>query len=326
MSQVLANVPHLRGESVLLRTWTAQGTLGQGSHRSLWRGPLHWSSKRQGQGTVALAPSRPVLTRLFIRPLTVLHNLLPCPMLYRLADRHGHVWAQGVLPVGLSLPLCPPCPRSKLFLSVRLANYLWSSFARVHSPVSSKDCYPVNEKTLSLELKGLSHQQLHKAPPPLGRRLRVGFDAPSQVLQVSLRGRHVRVWSKVVLLNRSELLLHYKDGSLTADVSTAASPPFLPHPPLRSSQPPNNTTTPDKPALPLPSPSATATASGPPLIKAGSNSALPYTPPPPVRDTPPKTTLAPPPQASSCSPVSRVCMCPLSGSECECGGGGPSAL
>ena len=150
----------------------------------------------------------------------VLHNLYPCPLLYRLCDKNGFVSAEGVLPVGASLPLFRVSIRTKQYLSVRLANYLWSTFTRVHSP---KTPYPVQETVASMEMKSLHKMKNasdNNAPQAM---FPASFDLPTQIVNVSLVGRHIRLYAKLAVVNRSNVLLDYKDGSMAADVNLAAS-------------------------------------------------------------------------------------------------------
>jgi hypothetical protein len=51
-----------------------------------------------------------------------------------LSDKCGYISAEGTLPVGMALPLFRVSPKTKQYLSVRLTNYLWSSFTRIHAP------------------------------------------------------------------------------------------------------------------------------------------------------------------------------------------------
>jgi hypothetical protein len=75
----------------------------------------------------------PLLTLSLLPPM-VLHNLLCMPLLYRVTDRLGAVAAEGVIPIGTSLPLFRLDLRKKLYLSVRVVNYGWSEFSKLHTP------------------------------------------------------------------------------------------------------------------------------------------------------------------------------------------------
>lgn len=51
-------------------------------------------------------------------------------------------------------------------------------------------------------------------------------------MNVSLLGRHIRLFAKVAIVNRSNLVLQYKDGSMAADVGGASAPAYLRQNPL----------------------------------------------------------------------------------------------
>jgi len=72
-------------------------------------------------------------------------------MLYRLTDKKGKVAAEGVIPVGTSMPLFRLDLRRKLYISVRMVNYNWSTLEKVHTPRCFQSSIP---KYSSLELKG----------------------------------------------------------------------------------------------------------------------------------------------------------------------------
>lgn len=153
--------------------------------------------------------------RIILRPAFVLHNLYPTPLLYRLCDKNGYVAAEGALPVGASIPLFSACIKTKQYLTVRAANHLWSSYTRVHTP---KAPYPLQERVCAMEMKSLSRWKGTNGSQPQPNA--TDFDVPTQVVSVSLLGRHVRLFSKVAVCNRSSLVLDYRDGSLAADVAT----------------------------------------------------------------------------------------------------------
>ncbi len=206
---------------------TASGGGASRSH-SLLRSSSSFQSpaakEPAGEGAPASGVLRSCATRLILRPVFVLHNLYPCPLLYRLCDKNGFVTAEGTLPVGASLPLFQASVKTKQYLSVRMANFLWSTFVRVHSP---KTPYPLQERVSSMDMKGL--QKMKGG----GATFSPHFDLPPQVVHVSLVGRHIRLYAKVALVNRSSILLDYRDGSMAADVNLAvSSPSYLRHAPL----------------------------------------------------------------------------------------------
>ena len=201
------------------------------------------SSRRAAAARAAAAAGAATshaVRRIILRPAFVLHNLYPTPLLYRLCDKNGYVTAEGALPVGASVPLFGASVKTKQYLSVRTANYLWSSYTRVHTP---KAPYPLQERVCAMEMKGLSRRKHQSSQAATGAAAaaaaaasgQADFDVPTQVVSVSLLGRHVRLFGKVAVCNRSSLLLDYRDGSLAADVATtlaSGTTGYLRQPPL----------------------------------------------------------------------------------------------
>ncbi|CAM9662871.1 unnamed protein product, partial [Phaeothamnion confervicola] len=68
-----------------------------------------------------------------LRAPLALHNLLCTPLLYRLASRDGRVAAEGVLAAAVPpLPLFRVDVRCKQYVSLRVLNYGWSPWVKVH--------------------------------------------------------------------------------------------------------------------------------------------------------------------------------------------------
>ena len=153
------------------------GITGETLHIKKWSMPLPGQRLRELAGMTSrpraetYGSNRPSVTRIVLRPAFVLHNLHPCPLLYRLCDKNGYVTAEGALPVGIALPLFRVSVKTKQYLSVRMPNYLWSTYTRVHVP---KAAYPTREAIAAMELQCLSHFK--------GKRsVRANFDLPTQV-------------------------------------------------------------------------------------------------------------------------------------------------
>lgn len=210
------------------------------------------SSSSTGSRLVAArgAAASRAARRIILRPAFVLHNLYPTPLLYRLCDKNGYVAAEGALPVGASVPLFGACVKAKQYLTVRAANHLWSSYTRVHTP---KAPYPLQERVGAMEMKSLSRWKGANGSQPQQPNA-TDFDVPTQVISVSLLGRHVRLFSKVAICNRSSLVLDYRDGSLAADVATtlASGMGFIRQQPLEAAPAPGPAGAPGPaPAVPL---------------------------------------------------------------------------
>ncbi|GMI17545.1 hypothetical protein TrLO_g14806 [Triparma laevis f. longispina] len=160
----------------------------------------------------------PLLTLSLLPPM-VLHNLLCVPLLYRVTDRLGAVAAEGVIPIGTSLPLFRLDLRKKLYLSVRVVNYGWSEFSKLHTP---RCVHPHVPKRYSVEMRG------GKLKKPSGNGF-VEMDIPTLRLKTMVHGRHVRIYSRVWIVNHTDLTLQYRESSAAAGVD---APSFL-----RSSMP-----------------------------------------------------------------------------------------
>ncbi|GMH83022.1 hypothetical protein TrST_g613 [Triparma strigata] len=160
----------------------------------------------------------PLLTLSLLPPM-VLHNLLCMPLLYRVTDRLGAVAAEGVIPIGTSLPLFRLDLRKKLYLSVRVVNYGWSEFSKLHTP---RCVHPHVPKRYSVEMRG------GKLKKPSGNGF-VEMDIPTLKLKTMVHGRHVRIYSRVWIVNHTDLTLQYRESSAAAGVD---APSFL-----RSSMP-----------------------------------------------------------------------------------------
>ena len=199
---------------------------------------LHGTKMRRASGGDPLPP----LVAVSLRPPLVLHNLTAEPFAYQIVEaaaggsgggvggggagaqaRHGpRAGAAGVLPVGAALPLFDVDVNTKLLLLVRLTNYEWSKPVKIHDHHSM---HPLRETILTAVVKAP-----RPPPPPLsssssgtlsgasaslsamvGVRAKTNRLAPSLQLQVSLKGRHVRVFSRVWVLNRTAMPLQYRD-------------------------------------------------------------------------------------------------------------------
>jgi hypothetical protein len=148
-----------KGENVYLYMHTAEGG---SSHRLVKKGQDAYDSLHddffskipslRSNDTPSIAPvnASPLLNLTLLPPL-VIHNLLCSPMLYRVSDRQGRIAAEGVIPIGTCLPLFRLDLRKKLYLSIRLVNYNWSTFSKLHTP---RCVHPNVPKRYNLELKG----------------------------------------------------------------------------------------------------------------------------------------------------------------------------
>ncbi|CAM9829201.1 unnamed protein product, partial [Discosporangium mesarthrocarpum] len=142
---------------------------------------------------------------LCLRPPLMLHNLLCTPMLYRLVNRKGLVSAEGVLPVGVSLPLRNVDLCERQYLSLCIINYPWSTFVKVHSSTSA---HPSQEKIRSVEMKGL------RVTADPSQRDSKGRELPSLYLQIAMQGRDISVFCRVWIVNRTGMSLMHRDASL----------------------------------------------------------------------------------------------------------------
>lgn len=215
-------LPGIKGETLYIRrhdaaaaTLSLRNLVATVKRNASVVGPGGTTSSASRRSAAHGAAASRAARRIILRPAFVLHNLYPTPLLYRLCDKNGYVAAEGALPVGGSIPLFSACVKTKQYLAVRAANHLWSSYTRVHTP---KAPYPLQERVCSMEMKSLSRWKGTNGSQP--QPTATDFDVPTQVVSVSLLGRHVRLFSKVAVCNRSSLVLDYRDGSLAADVAT----------------------------------------------------------------------------------------------------------
>ena len=155
------------------------------------------------------------LLNLTLLPPIVIHNLLCCPMLYRVSDRQGKIAAEGVIPIGSSLPLFRLDLRKKLYLSIRLLNYRWSAFSKLHTP---RCVHPKVPKTCNIELEG---RKVKKPVESCAAKF-VEMEIPTLRLKSVIQGRHVRVFSRFWIVNHTDLTLQYRESSGAVGIETAS--------------------------------------------------------------------------------------------------------
>ena len=125
----------------------------------------------------------PPAVSLRLRAPLVLHNLLCAPMLYRIVNRQGLISAEGVLPVGASVPLHRVDLCQKQYASFLLVNYPWSDFIKVHSPTSA---HPMREKVREVEVRGLK-VSVPAEPSSSSAASKKGRELPGLHLHVALQ-------------------------------------------------------------------------------------------------------------------------------------------
>ncbi|CAM9721183.1 unnamed protein product [Scytosiphon promiscuus] len=166
-------------------------------------GPKPPVSTPVGTASRPASVETPPAVSLCLRAPLVLHNLLCSPMLYRVVNRQGLLAAEGVLPIGASVPLHRVDLRQKQYASFRLVNYPWSDFIKVHSPTSA---HPLREKVRVVEVRGL--------------KVSKGRELPNLHVHVALQGRDLSVFCRLWLVNRTEMVLQHRDSSLAGGIDS----------------------------------------------------------------------------------------------------------
>jgi hypothetical protein len=81
-------------------------------------------------------------------------------------------------------------------MSIRTINYPWSPFVRIHSPQS---VHPVTERLRTAELKGLKVKRTGEQSK--------GREQTPLSIRVAMQGRHVRVFCRLWIVNRTDMTL-----------------------------------------------------------------------------------------------------------------------
>ena len=172
-----------------------------------------------------------------IRPLCIylqaplqLCNLLPQPILYRLADMDGNVFGTGMILPGqiIDIHSLNQLYQSKVFISIRLVNYGWSKWSMLFSRTHP---FSVNEKSTDLTLSSLHFNDIKDSLTGNSASVSTSnsakeFTLPTLDISMSVKEFLVRFSCQLIISNSSGIDLLFAEGSSTESfvpISTSKS-------------------------------------------------------------------------------------------------------